>query len=913
MRRRHGRAWIVAAVTLLYGVGTQDGFASAATPRDRWPSHRYAAELAQADSLRSRGVRRVHAYLDSLIAASRTRGETDLEMVASLRNAETRGFVEGAFDSAVAESRRWLGPIQASGDTQSWCLALRTIGYADLARARYPSSLVTYRQMLPLAQRARLTILEGYAWIGVSYIAIKQGRLAEAERGYRNAIRQLETHDAWAARTARAGLANVLYSQARPEPARREYERVLADARAAGDLFNEGDALNDLATIELQFGDPSRAMALYRDAVRLHQRIGRDQYSIAGLRNIGVCLAALGRVEEQVALLDSVEHAAEALGAYDIVVASLADIGRARRRQGHLDAAEAALLRAMRYEDSVSVQARSEVIAELVRVETLQGRPEVAARTARAALESLRPYQMVDDRADLFHALGKAELAAGNAAEAVIALRSCSALVQGFGGAVGAAGIEYEISLAGAFASLGQRDSVLAHYRRAARLWEQLRVAPSDLSWRETFDGAGARLYGPFAAALLDPARGGTPASRVTEAFDALQRFRARTLEDALRGREARAAVPRVSLAELQHLLRPGEALLDVFASPDTTFLFAVSPDRIELGEATGSRQLVPRLRRFRDALAAADADEAMLANAAVSVGADLLGSVAGILRGSPTLLFSAGSLSGLPLGMLRLPGESASIATLHRVSIVPSATLLAGSRRARARVQHRSGLVALSRSTDAEGKRLEGVARESRWLAQRFASARVRASEGTASLEEMVGEVGAGDVLHISSHTRGPAAAPWRAGFLLGRGAGEDAYLTASRITRLHPSARVCVLASCTSAGGSTSAEGLPNLAAAWLEAGVGTVIATLWNVEDRATEKFVQDLYDALARGVSTGEALASAQRAARTSRDRRSPRDWGGFVLLGDPTTRVSLVSAGSSAAGAPAKTASTPTRH
>lgn len=436
---------------------------------------------------------------------------------------------------------------------------------------------------------------------------------------------------------------------------------------------------------------------------------------------------------------------------------------------------------------------------------------------------------------------------------------------------------------------------------------------PSDLGWRAVFDGAGSRLYGPFAAALLDPARGGTAAARAAETFEALQRFRARTLEDALRGSEARAAVPRVSLVELQHLLRPGEALLDVFASPDTTILFAVTRDGIRQGRAAGSLQLVPRLRHFRDAQAAADGDEAMLADAARSLGADLLGSVADLLRRTPTLLVSAGSLSEFPLGMLRIPGESEPIASLHRLAIVPSATVLAGARRARGRAEPRPGLVALSRTTDVEGTRLEGVARESRWLANRFAGARVRANEGTRSLDAMVGEVGTGDVLHIASHTRGPAAAPWRAGFLLGRGAGEDAYLTASRITSLHPSARVCVLASCSSAGGATSAEGLPNLASAWLEAGVSTVIATVWKVDDDATARFVQDLYEALARGATTGEALADAQAAARASRDRRSPRDWGAFVLIGDPTTRVSLSSAGPPAAAARATLPNPQPRH
>lgn len=898
--RTPGRAWAVAIVaSLLLAAPSLTPSTAAASPRSRWPSLRYAPEMAHADSLRSRGVRSVHAYLDSLIATARASRNTGLEMVVSLRKASARGFFEGAFDSAIVATRVWLEPIQAYGDTLSWCVALRTIGYSYLARSRFSSAEEPYRQMLKLSQRARLPVMEGYAQIGLSYMAIQQGRPGEAERGYRIAIRRLEKHDAWAARTARAGLANALYNQAKAEPARQEYERVLAEARAAGDMYNEADALNDLGALEFLYGDPSRALALYREAASRQRALGRQLQALGSLRNVSLCLGALGRRDEEIALADSIARAAQALGSYDLALGSLMQVAGAQRRQGRLADAEATLRDALRFQDSASVSTRVTAITELTRIQTLAGRPDLAVQTARSALG----WSGSVGYADLLHALGLAEMARGNAAEAVTVLRRCTESVRGLGGTVEATSVIYEASLSTALESLGQRDSALVHLRRAAQLWEQLRAQPNDLAWRETFDGGGETLFAPFAAALLDPARGGTADSRAAETFAELQRFRSRTLEDALRGAEARRVVPRVSLAELQRALRPGEAVLDVFAAGDTTLLFAVTHDGIRLGTAGRGDQFFPRLSRFRDALAeGAGVDEALVANAAAALGQDLLGQVADVLRRSPTLLVSGGALSQFPLGMLRLPGESEPMGSLHRVAIIPSATVLVETRRARTRAAPHAGLVALSRTTDADGVHLEGVAEESRWLARRFAGARVRANEGTQSLEAMVGEVGSGDVLHIASHTRAPAASPWRAGLLLGRGAGEEAYLTASRITQLRPSARVCVLASCTSAGTSTGDENLPNLASAWLVSGVSTVIATLWKVDDRATARFVRDLYEALARGRTTGEALADAQRAARASGERRSPRDWGGFVLVGDPTTRVSLGSVGSHAASA-----------
>ena len=167
-----------------------------------------------------------------------------------------------------------------------------------------------------------------------------------------------------------------------------------------------------------------------------------------------------------------------------------------------------------------------------------------------------------------------------------------------------------------------------------------------------------------------------------------------------------------------------------------------------------------------------------------------------------------------------------------------------------------------------------------------------VRTNDGRLTLEQMLGGRVDAEVIHVASHTRLSAASPWRSGFLLGRGDGEEAYLTADRIARLSAPARVCVLAGCSSAGVVSAPEGMPNLAAAWLTAGAGCVVATLWPVEDQATSRLVERLYEAFASGATTGEALAAAQRAVRA--EQPDPRYWAGFVLLGDPGVRVTTLA-------------------
>jgi tetratricopeptide (TPR) repeat protein len=868
--------------------------AAAAAGRASWPSVRYRLPLARADTLMRTDRARGYAWLDSLIAVARVRGDRGLEMTATLRRATSRGYLDFALDEARADTRPWLPFAQASGDTESWCRALRTLGFADLVQQRWASAEPIYAQMLRLAHAARLTSMEGYANSGVSFIAIQHGHARAAERGYRAAFRQLTaTHDPPAARMARAGLANALLSQTRPDEARREYEGVLADARAVGDRRNELDALNDLGALEFLYGDPSRAADYYRAAIEGNRALGRTDYVAVELRNLGNALLAQGRADEACALLDSVVRAAVANGNVQVTAQVLVDIAVGRRMQGRLAEAESAARRSLALRDSVGVGTWEGAVSALGSVLLASGRADEARKLFSDALSS-RDVLPPNLLTDVLVGLGKAENASGHPTRAIERLREAAAVHAGkaTSGTYGDERIDLEAELGRAFLALGRRDSAIAHFQLASAVWERQRAVPDDPAWREQFGGVADRLFGPYAAALLDPARGDARTA-AAEAFAALQPFRARTLEDALRGAEGRTAPPRIELAALQHrVLRPGEVFVDCFVAPETTFVFAVTREAIQVAGAAGLVRLRPRLARLRDVLASPAADPGLIEASSSALGAELFGGIAAPLRASRTVLLSAGALDEMPLGMLRLPGEERPLAVGHELALVPSATLLAAGRGS-GRGAAGSGLIALGRGTDAGGRPLSGVAREIRWL-RGVPGASVRENDGRKSLEEMLRGLERGAIVHVAAHTRASGSAPWRSGFLLGRGGGEDAYLTASRISRLKLAAGVCVLASCTSAGPS-GGEGIPNLAAAWLSAGSRAVIATQWAQDDEATASFVERFYSQLRLGRTIGEALRESQRLTREGSRNVRLRDWAGYVLIGDPTTRVSLAPA------------------
>lgn len=865
-------------------------FAARTGARTHWPMLVHAPTLAALDSLTAINGRAAGARLDSLLAAAIARRDSTTQLALDLKRATWRMFAFAALDEADATAARWEPSVRALGDTLAWCWVLRIHGYADLQRERYRESDRSYTRMLFLSRRARLRPMEGYALLGTSWIAMQDGHHRIAERGYRRALVLLAPEpDQHGVRTARAGLANALLREGRTDEARLEYERVLAEARAARDRFNEAAALNDLGALDSEYGDPSIAEPYYRAAATLHQQMRLVSLELNCRRNVAFCMMRDGRAAMAVGLLDSLVRASVAAGARDMELRALSDLGLALSGQGRVAEAESVLTRAVGLKDSSSYSAWVDALSGLAGLELETGRGPSALRRLQEAREAVVRRTGPAYTSGFLLLLGRAQRETGTPRTAIATLREGLLGLRGRGGTVGAGLVRGESEIAACFRALGLRDSALSHLQLAAEGWESHRADPSDLEWRRAFDREAPRLYGSYVAAVLDPARGGSEASRAAEAFDVMQRFRSRTLEDQLRGTQARNQLPRVSLARLQRtVLRPGEVLLDIFCAPDTSIVFAVTRNSCRAAWLPGAWAARQRLARLRGLLASPDATREALKAGETALGRDLFSPVAGELRGARAVLVSGGWLDEYPLGMLIVPGEREPLATSRTFSFVPSATLLAASRASPLPRAKGARFEGLCRTTDAAGRRLPGIDDEVRWLRRRFPDAHVRSNDGRLSLEQMLGRRVDAEVIHLASHTRISAGSPWRSGFLLGRGDGEAAYLTADRIARLHAPARVCVLAGCNSAGSVGVVEGMPNLAAAWLTAGAGCVVATLWPVEDRATSRLVEQFYETLTRGATVGEALTAAQRAVRA--EQPDPRYWAGFVLLGDPSTKV-----------------------
>ena len=145
--------------------------------------------------------------------------------------------------------------------------------------------------------------------------------------------------------------------------------------------------------------------------------------------------------------------------------------------------------------------------------------------------------------------------------------------------------------------------------------------------------------------------------------------------------------------------------------------------------------------------------------------------------------------------------------------------------------------------------------------------------------------------IIHFATHGLLDTQRPERSGLALSlvgeRGEALDGYLRLNDIYKLRLNADLVVLSGCqTALGKDLKGEGLIGLTRGFMYAGVPRVIASLWNVDDRATSELMKRFYRGfLIQGLPPAAALRAAQKSMFLERGWSSPYYWAPFTLQGE----------------------------
>jgi CHAT domain-containing protein len=153
--------------------------------------------------------------------------------------------------------------------------------------------------------------------------------------------------------------------------------------------------------------------------------------------------------------------------------------------------------------------------------------------------------------------------------------------------------------------------------------------------------------------------------------------------------------------------------------------------------------------------------------------------------------------------------------------------------------------------------------------------------------------------VIHFAMHGFGDIADPDRAGLVLAPGdLKEDGLWQAREIRESRVAADLVTLSACeTGVGRLQGEEGIMNLARTFLVAGAKSVVASLWDADDRSTATLMTRFYRQIADGKNVAEALRAAQLSMLSEfGSDMQPYYWAGFTVIGDGKRQISFTKAG-----------------
>lgn len=367
-------------------------------------------------------------------------------------------------------------------------------------------------------------------------------------------------------------------------------------------------------------------------------------------------------------------------------------------------------------------------------------------------------------------------------------------------------------------------------------------------------------------------------------AFEFAERSRARSLLAAAENRHA--VMPRRG-ADLQASVPRDTVLVYYVSLPDRLLIWTIDASRFELTERSIPAGRLSRLvASYRDALAARR--DVTAANA--DLHRALIEPVADAIATHATVVFVPdGDLQQLPFATLRSPVTGRYLVEDVTTAVAPSATFFVSAlSRRRERGNDLASALLVGNPAAAANSSLPGADREASGAAPFYPRhALLRGRDATK--ERFVRAAPDYDVVHFGGHAFANAEYPLLSRLVFASGAhSENESLFAHEIARLRfPRTQVVVLAACSTAAGTVSrGEGVVSAARPFLGAGVPTVVASQWDVDDRSTELLFLAFHRELSRTKDPARALRAAQLALLRGGDPfyAAPASWGAFVALG-----------------------------
>jgi CHAT domain-containing protein len=333
-------------------------------------------------------------------------------------------------------------------------------------------------------------------------------------------------------------------------------------------------------------------------------------------------------------------------------------------------------------------------------------------------------------------------------------------------------------------------------------------------------------------------------------------------------------AVQSVSIAEIAARMTPGESLIDYYGTGDDLYALVLNGTTVT-GFKLSAQGLDADVRAFRDAIERRDPNVTDRARALYN---RLIRPLAAQLKGNKLTISPHGVLHYLPFDAL-MDGDQY-LLDRFGLRLIPSAGTLVYLK-----ADHPTKvgtLLALGNpdlgnpSYDLPNAQIEAVNVAALFPASK---ALVRADASKTAIRELGGSF---SMLHFATHGKFNSDTPLASGLYLARGSDADGVLSVGDLYALHFDADLVTLSACeTGLGKVANGDDVIGLTRGFLYAGARSIVASLWEVDDAATEQLMLSFYGNL-QSHDKREALRLAQIETRVRYPQ--PLFWAAFQIVG-----------------------------
>lgn len=329
-------------------------------------------------------------------------------------------------------------------------------------------------------------------------------------------------------------------------------------------------------------------------------------------------------------------------------------------------------------------------------------------------------------------------------------------------------------------------------------------------------------------------------------------------------------------VAEIRDLLSENETLIEYYASESDWYVFVLTHDGIS-AKKLGPLDLDKDIRDFRASLTNPASVDYMSYSSEISK--KIINPISGQIKSGRLTIVPHGPLHYLPFNALSF-GEGYLVDRVN-IRVLQTASILKFLKSRPTQINPSILIMGNPNLGDPKFD-LKYAQDEAQSIAKIMSKATLllRDEAKASFITENAAQF---NMIHFAAHAIFDSDNPLNSALLLAKDNSSDGWLRAGDLYNLNLNADLVTLSACeTALGNITKGDDVIGFTRGFLYAGAGTIISTLWKVDDQATKDLMMDFYTNL-HGMEKGEALRQAQ--LNTKKTYAHPFYWAAFQLTGN----------------------------